>query len=175
VSVRLTPARSAAATPPAAFRPDHPAPVNHPHADASYSGRPDTLPAAMLDGDPATGWSNAFTKAATALLPAFNGARAEDWVSVDFGRARTFDRVEVSFTLSATHSLSASVVAEVWDGTAYVPVEGAAVDWAAASDEPTVVTFDAVRGSRLRLTLTSSRPGEARGAVRISRLEVPAG
>ncbi|MGW5372653.1 hypothetical protein ACWER6_25285 [Streptomyces sp. NPDC004009] len=27
-------------------------------ADASYSSRPDTLPAAMLDGDPATGWSN---------------------------------------------------------------------------------------------------------------------
>ncbi|MCX4705592.1 glycoside hydrolase family 2 TIM barrel-domain containing protein [Streptomyces sp. NBC_01373] len=174
VSVRATPTRSAATTPAAAFAPDHPAPVNYPHADASYSGRPDTLPAAMLDGDPATGWSNAFTKAATALLPAFNGARAEDWVCVDFGRTRTFDRVEISFTLSTTHSLPASVVAEVWDGKAYAPVEGAAVDWATASDEATVVTFDAVRGSRLRLTLTSSHPGEARGAVRISRLEVPA-
>jgi beta-galactosidase len=129
----------------------------------------------MLDGDPATGWSNAFTKAATALLPAFNGARAEDWVSVDFGRTRTLDRVEVSFTLSTTHSLPASVVAEVWDGGEYTPVEGAAVDWATLSDEPTVITFDAVRGSRLRLTLTSGHPGEARGAVRISRLEIPAG
>ncbi len=175
VTVRTTPARSAATTPAAAFEPDHPAPSDYPYADASYSGRPDTLPAAMLDGDPATGWSNAFTKAATALLPAFSGARAEDWVSVDFGRTRTFDRVEVSFTLSATHGLPASAEAEVWDGIRYVPVEGAAVDWGTASDEPTVITFGAVRGSRLRLTLTSAYPGETRGAVRISRLEVPAG
>jgi beta-galactosidase len=175
LTLRTRPARAAATTAAAAFRPDHPAPPNYPYADASYSGRPDTLPAAMLDGDPATGWSNAFHKAATALLPAFNGARAEDWVLVDFGRARTFDRVEVSFTLGATHSLPASVEAEVWDGRRYVPVKGAAVDWATASDEPTVITFDAVRGSRLRLTLTSGHPGEVQGAVRISKLEVPAG
>ncbi|WP_118082238.1 glycoside hydrolase family 2 TIM barrel-domain containing protein [Streptomyces sp. CC0208] len=171
--VRTTPSRSAAFTEPAVFAPDHPAPANHPTADASYSGRPDTLPAAMLDGDPATGWSNAFSKAATALLPAFSGARAEDWVAVDYGRTRTFDRAEISFTLSATHSLPASVEAAVWDGTRYVPVEGASVTWATASGEPTVITFDALRGSRLRLTLTSAYPGETRGAVRIGRLDVP--
>jgi beta-galactosidase len=171
--VRTTPSRSAALTEPTAFAPDHPAPPNHPYADASYSGRPDTLPAAMLDGDPATGWSNAFSKAATALLPAFSGARAEDWVSVDFGRTRAFDRAEISFTLSATHSLPASVGAAVWDGKRYVPVENVSVAWAAASGEPTVITFDAVRGSRLRLTLTSAYPGETRGAVRITGLEVP--
>ncbi|MGP4083741.1 glycoside hydrolase family 2 TIM barrel-domain containing protein [Streptomyces sp. KR55] len=173
-TVRTTPARSAATTPAPEFEPDHPTPPNYPHADASYSGRPDTLPAAMLDGDPATGWSNGFHKAATALLPAFDGARAEDWVSVDWGRARTIDRAEVWFTTDATHSLPAAIEAEVWDGRRYVPVEGTAVDWATASDAPTVITFDAVRGSRLRLTLTSAHPGEARGAVRISKLEVPA-
>ncbi|MFJ9097026.1 glycoside hydrolase family 2 TIM barrel-domain containing protein [Streptomyces sp. NPDC102405] len=171
--VRTTPSRSVAVTEPAAFTPDHPSPPNYPQADASYSGRPDTLPAAMLDGDPATGWSNAFSKAATALLPAFSGARAKDWVCVDFGRTRTFDRAEVSFTLSATHSLPAAVDAAVWDGKRYVPAEGVSVAWATASDEPTVVTFDTARGSRLRLTLTSAYPGETRGAVRISRLEVP--
>ncbi|MCD9874494.1 glycoside hydrolase family 2 TIM barrel-domain containing protein [Streptomyces guryensis] len=172
--VRTTPARSAT-TPAAAFGPEHPAPLNYPYADASYSGRPDTLPAAMLDGDTATGWSNAFSKSATALLPAFNGARPEDWVSVDYGRTRGFDRVEVSFTVDATHSLPASVQAAVWDGHRYVPVTGAAVDWATASDAPTVVTFDAARGSRLRLTLTSAHPGEVLGAVRISKLAAPGG
>ncbi|WP_425247430.1 glycoside hydrolase family 2 TIM barrel-domain containing protein [Streptomyces sp. NEAU-NA10] len=170
-TVRTTHARSAATTPAAAFAPDHPAPPAHPHADASYSGRPDNLPAAMLDGDPATGWSNAFAKAATALLPAFDQARAKDWVSVDWGRTRTFDRVEVTFTVDATHSLPGAVEVAVWDGERYRPVTGAAVDWADASDQPTVITFDAVRGSRLRLTLTSSRPGEVQGAVRIGKLE----
>lgn len=172
-TVHTTPARSAATTPAAAFEPDYPAAPNYPSADASYSGRPDTLPAAMLDGDPATGWSNAFNKAATALLPAFNGARAEDWVSVDFGRTRTFDRAEVSFTLSTTHALPASVEAEVWNGERYMPVEGPTVAWATASDEPTVITFTPASGSRIRLTLTSAHPGEPGGAIRISKLEIP--
>ncbi|MGW0420070.1 glycoside hydrolase family 2 TIM barrel-domain containing protein [Streptomyces sp. NPDC003015] len=171
--VRTTRSRSAALTEPAAFTADHAAPLNYPYADASYSGRPDTLPAAMLDGDPVTGWSNAFSKAATALLPAFSGARAEDWVSVDFGRTRTFGRAEISFTVSATHSLPSGVAAAVWDGQRYVPVQGVSVAWATASDEPSVITFGAVRGSRLRLTLTSAYSGESRGAVRISKLEVP--
>ncbi|MDN0197754.1 glycoside hydrolase family 2 TIM barrel-domain containing protein [Streptomyces sp. S.PNR 29] len=172
-TVRATPAPSRATTPAPEFRPDHPAPLDHPHADASYSGRPDTLPAAMLDGDPATGWSNGFSKAATALLPAFDGARTEDWVSVDYGRTRSFDRVEVSFTVDASHTLPAAIEVEVWDGRAYRPVKDAVVDWATASDTPTLITFGAVRGSRLRLTLTSRHPDEARGALRISRLEAP--
>ncbi|MEE1760506.1 glycoside hydrolase family 2 TIM barrel-domain containing protein [Streptomyces sp. SP18BB07] len=172
VSLRATPARDRSTTPAAAFGPDHPAPVTHPRADASYSGRPDTLPAAMLDGDPATGWSNAFFKAATALLPAFSGARPEDWVSVDWGRPGTLDRVEVSFTVDAGHTLPEAVGVEVWDGGRYVPVEGAKIDWAAVSDAPTAITFTPVRGSRVRLTLTSRHPGETRGAMRISRLDV---
>ncbi|MEU1303783.1 glycoside hydrolase family 2 TIM barrel-domain containing protein [Streptomyces shenzhenensis] len=172
VSVRTTPARQVAVTPAAAFPPDPPALPNLPYADASYSGRPDTLPAAMLDGDPATGWSNGFAKAATALLPAFTGARPEDWVSVDLGRTRTFDRVAVGFTVDAAHTLPAAVAAAVWDGHGYVLVRGLQVDWATNSDAPTVLTFAAVRGSRIRLTLTSAHPGEARGAVRISRLDV---
>ncbi|MGQ5633544.1 MULTISPECIES: glycoside hydrolase family 2 TIM barrel-domain containing protein [unclassified Streptomyces] len=171
-SAPTTPVRDAARTPAAGFRPEHPAPVDYPHADASYSGRPDTLPAAMLDGDPATGWSNAFAKSATALLPAFNGARAEDWVSVDFGRRRTVDRVAVSFTVDATHALPAKAEVAVWDGRAWVPVTGARTEWATASDSPTMITFDPVGGSRLRLTLTSAYPGQAQGAVRISRLDV---
>ncbi|MEU6478742.1 glycoside hydrolase family 2 TIM barrel-domain containing protein [Streptomyces sp. NPDC047017] len=170
-TVRATPAREAATTGPAVFPSDPPKPPAYPRADASYSGRPDTLPAALLDGDPATGWSNAFTKQATALLPAFSGARAEDWVSVDWGRARTVDHVAVSFTVDAAHSLPAAVAVAVWDGHAWRPVRGARTDWAHASDAPTLITFDAARGSRLRLTLTSSRPGEPRGAVRISKLE----
>jgi beta-galactosidase len=173
-TVRATRAKDRAETAPAAFGPEHPAPVDHPHADASYSGRPDTLPAAMLDGDPATGWSNGFFKEATALLPAFDGARAEDWVSVDHGRTRGYDRVDVSFTVDATHSLPATIEVAVWDGRAWRAARDTEIGWATASDTPTVITFEALRGSRIRLTLTSRHPGEPRGAIRISRLDAPA-
>jgi beta-galactosidase len=172
-TVRTTPAGSKATTPATAFKPDYPAAPNYPYADASYTGRTDTLPAAMLDGDAATGWSNAFFKSATALLPAFDGARPEDWVSVTWVRPRTVDRVEVSFTVDGTHALPASVAVSVWDGEDHVAVQGAAVDWATTSDAPTVITFDAVRGSRLRLVMAGGHPGAADGGLRISRLEVP--
>ncbi|MFD7818418.1 glycoside hydrolase family 2 TIM barrel-domain containing protein [Streptomyces sp. NPDC059785] len=174
-TVRATAAHERATTPAPAFRPDPgPGATDSPHADASYSGRADTLPAAMLDGDAGTGWSNAYLKSATALLPAFSGARPEDWVSVAWGRTRTVDRVEVSFTVDATHRQPAAVEVEVWNGDRYVPVRGAAVERATASDAPTVITFDAVRGSGLRLVMTSAAPGAGDGALRISRLEVPA-
>ncbi|MEV5104464.1 glycoside hydrolase family 2 TIM barrel-domain containing protein [Streptomyces massasporeus] len=173
-TVRATRARDRAETAPAAFGPGHPAPVDHPRADASYSGRPDTLPAAMLDGDPATGWSNGFFKQATPLLPAFDGARAEDWVRVDHGRTRGYDRVDVDFTVDATHSLPAAIEVAVWDGRAWQSARNTEIGWATASDAPTVITFEAVRGSRIRLTLTSRHPGEPRGAIRISRLDTPA-
>ncbi|MEV3967255.1 glycoside hydrolase family 2 TIM barrel-domain containing protein [Streptomyces sp. NPDC050698] len=174
VTVRATRARDRARTAPAVFEPGRPAPAGFPHADASYSGRPDTLPAAMLDADPATGWSNGFFKQATALLPAFEGARAEDWVSVDHGRTRGYDRVDVSFTVDTAHSLPAAIEVEVWDGRTWQAVRDTEIGWATASDAPTVITFKAVRGSRIRLTLTSRHPGEPRGAIRISRLDAPA-
>lgn len=172
VSARTTSATGRAATPAPKFKPETPAAVNYPHADASYSGRADTLPAAMLDGDPATGWSNSFSKAATALLPAFSGARAKDWVSVDFGRAKNVGRAEVSFTVDATHSLPKAVEVAVWDGAKYVPANGVSVSWATASDAPSVVTFGQLKGTRVKLTFVSAHPGEARGAVRVSRLDV---
>ncbi|MFD9399003.1 glycoside hydrolase family 2 TIM barrel-domain containing protein [Streptomyces sp. NPDC060011] len=173
-TVRATAAGPGATTPAPRFAPEHPAAPNQPFPDASYSGRTDALPAAMLDGDPGTGWSNAFYKAATALLPAFAGARAADWVSVSWARPRRIDRVEVSFTVDATHTRPATVEVSVWDGHRHVPVRGATVDWADASDTPTVITFDGVRGARLRLAMTSGHPGADDGGLRISRLEVPA-
>ena len=173
-TLRATRAQDRAETAPAVFGPEHPAPVDHQHADAGYSGRPDTRPAAMLDGDPATGWSNGFLKQATPLLPAFEGARAEDWVCVDHGRTRGYDRVDVSFTVDATHSLPAAIEVAVWDGRAWQAARDTEIGWATASDAPTVITFKAVRGSRIRLTLTSRHPGEPRGAIRISRLDAPA-
>ncbi|GAA2302884.1 DUF4982 domain-containing protein [Streptomyces kunmingensis] len=172
-SVRVTGPAGAPVTPTRPFTPDPgPDAPKYPLADASYSGATSTLPAAMLDGDAATQWSNAFQKAATALLPAFDGARPRDWVSVEWEEERTIGRVEISFTVDARHTLPETVAVSVWDGKRYVPVPDADIEWAAASGEPTVITFDAVRGRRLRLDIVSGRPGTPQGAVGISALDV---
>lgn len=171
VSVRVTGPAGSPVTPVAPFAPDPgPGSPTYPLADASYSGATDTLPAAMLDGDPATRWSNAFQKAATALLPAFDGARPRDWVSVTFEEERTIGRVEVSFTVDDRHTLPEAVTVSVGD----VTVPDADIAWATVSGEPTVITFDAVRGSGVRLDLVSGAPGTREGALGISALDVSA-
>ncbi|WP_405720583.1 DUF4982 domain-containing protein [Streptomyces sp. NBC_01537] len=173
-AVRTTPARTVSTTPARPFAPDPGTgdPV-YPLADAGYSGASNTLPAAMLDGNPDTGWSNAFAKSATALLPAFSGARPSDWISVTWAAPRTLHTVEVSFIVDATHTLPASIAASYWDGDRYVPVKNPAVSWATASGSPTVLTFAPLTTARLRLDLTSAHPGATNGAQRISTLTVP--
>jgi beta-galactosidase len=150
-----------------------PAPPAGPTADASYSGKPDTLPAAMIDGNQATVWSNYYLKQATALLPAFSLAHAREWVSVAWPAAQSVDSVRAAFTIDATRALPADIAVRYWDGTRWVAVSNPHVALATASGEPTVITFDPVSTTRLRLDLTSAHPKASNGFVAISGLEVP--
>ncbi|MGW0519224.1 glycoside hydrolase family 2 TIM barrel-domain containing protein [Crossiella sp. NPDC003009] len=141
-------------------------------ADASYSGAVDTVPAAMLDGDPATGWSNRYRKRATALLPEVSRAHPAAWVSVSGLDAGPVGSVAASFITDAAHALPASIGVSYWDGRAFVPVRDAKITWATESGQPTRITFGPVRTSRIRLDLTSRAPGTAHGFLRIAELAV---
>jgi beta-galactosidase len=144
-----------------------------PTADASYSGKPDTLPAAMIDGDQATAWSNYYLKQATALLPAFSLAHAREWVSVAWPGAQSVSSVRAAFTIDATRALPADIGVRYWDGSRWVPVSNPHVEPATVSGQPTVVTFDPISTTRLRLDLTSAHPKAGDGFLAISELEVP--
>jgi beta-galactosidase len=141
-----------------------------PPADASYSGMPATVPAAMLDGDPATGWSNYYVKPATAILNAVSRSRPLDWVSLSWPAARTVDTVAASFTTSTRFSLPATIEVSYRTDHGFAPVGNPRITWATASDQPTTVTFEPVRTDQLRLTMTSPTPGTAAGFLRISEL-----
>ena len=150
-----------------------PPPPSGPAADASYSGKPDTLPAAMTDTDPATAWSNYYLKAATALLPSFSLAHAREWVSVAWPSAQTVSSVRAAFTIDATHTLPADIGVRSWDGTRWAAVSNPHVAFTTASGQPTAVSFDPVSTTRLRLDLTSAHPKAGDGFLAISELEVP--
>ncbi|MGO1056294.1 glycoside hydrolase family 2 TIM barrel-domain containing protein [Crossiella sp. CA198] len=139
-------------------------------ADASYSGAVDTVPAAMLDGDPATAWSNHYRKRATALLPEVSRAHPVAWVSVSGLDSGPVGSVAASFTTDVAHALPASIAVSYWDGRAFVPVRDAKISWATGSGQPTRITFGPVRTSRIRLDLTSRAPGTAHGFLRIAEL-----
>ena len=127
----------------------------------------------MLDGDPATAWSNFYLKDATALLPAFSLAHPRDWVSVAWPAPQRSRASARAFTIDATHALPADIGVRYWDGTRWAPVSNPHVTLATASGQPTVVTFDPVSTTRLRLDLTSAHPKAGDGFLAISELEVP--
>jgi beta-galactosidase len=144
-----------------------------PTADASFSGAPTTLPAAMLDGNTTSGgWSNYYNKAATALLPAISKAHPSDWVSVSWPAAQSFGTVRAYFTTDAQRTLPSSIEVTYLDHGRYVPVSGLHVDWATASNQPSTITFDPVSSTSVRLKLISPFPNASNGFFQIAELQV---
>ena len=146
-----------------------------PTADASYSGSPSDVPANMLDGDPSTGWSNYYVKAATANLHAVSVSHGSEWVSLTWTQAQTLSALVATFVTSTTLSLPASVTVTYWNGTAFVPVENQHVTRAAASGQPSTVAFDPVTTTEVRLEMTSAAPGTSAGFLRIAELSATPG
>ena len=143
-----------------------------PTADASYSGAPATVPAAMLDGDLSTGWSNFYDKAQTANVLAVSVSNPSDWVSLTWPQPQLFDSAVAYFTTGAALALPAAIAVSYWNGREFVPVRNLTIDWATASNQPTTLAFDPVRSSALRLDMTSAAPGTGGGFLAIAELQV---
>ncbi|HEX6470118.1 MAG TPA: glycoside hydrolase family 2 TIM barrel-domain containing protein [Streptosporangiaceae bacterium] len=171
-TIAATAAPGAAVAPADPYHPPAPPPVPEAAADASYSGAPQTVPAAMLDGSTSTGWSNFYNKSATALLPAISLAHPAEWVSVAVPAGGPVGRLQAFFTIDGGNAMPASIAVGYWDGRAFVPVRNLRVDRATASNEATTLTFDPVRTSRIRLDMTSPAPGTSTGFMRIAELKV---
>jgi len=164
----VTAAAAALASGPAASQPDPQTPT----ADASYSGAPGTVPAAMLDGNLATGWSNYYNKAQTANLRAVSVSNPGDWVTLSWPQPQSFDSAVAYFTTGAALALPATIAVSYWIGREFVPVRNLTIDRATASNQPTTLTFDPVRSSQLRLDMTSAAPGTGGGFLMIAELQV---
>jgi beta-galactosidase len=146
------------------------APDVPPTVDASYSGAPDTVPAAMVDGDPGTGWSNYYLKPATPTLNPVSASRPVDWVSLSWPKPRTLSGLTANFTTGANLALPTKIMVSYRTAHGWVPVNKLSVNWATVSDGPTTITFDAVDTTDIRLTMISATPGTAAGFLRISQL-----
>ncbi|MEQ0557927.1 glycoside hydrolase family 2 TIM barrel-domain containing protein [Amycolatopsis sp. NEAU-NG30] len=133
-------------------------------ADASYSGAPDTLPAAMLDGNPATGWSNHYVKQATATLAAVSRPREQDWVSLRWPRPQRIAALEATFVVNATTALPTTAEVTYRTARGWEPVRNLRITWGAGTNDPTTFAFDPVPAEEVRVTMT------ARGFLRISAL-----
>jgi beta-galactosidase len=148
-----------------------------PTADASFAGEPNTLPAMMLDGDASTHWSNYYVAAKTANLLAVSASDPSDWVSLSWTSPQRLSRLTANFVTGGTNgalALPKSVAVSYWDGRRLVPARNVAIEWAAGSNEPTTISFDAVRTTQIRLTMTSAAPGTGGGFTAISTLAASA-
>jgi beta-galactosidase len=153
--------------------PPSPAPPGTgPTADASYSGAPNTLPSAMLDGNLSTTWSNYYYVFATANLLAVSSSNPSDWVSLSWQSPQQLSGLTAYFTTGGALALPASIEVTYADGHGHgwKPAANVKVSWATASNEATTITFDPVRTSSVRLTMTSPAPGTAGGFFAIAEL-----
>ncbi|SDY12266.1 beta-galactosidase [Amycolatopsis xylanica] len=142
--------------------------VTPPAADASFSGAKDTLPAAMLDGDVNTGWSNLYTKGATPQFAAVSVSHPAEWVTLNV--AKEASGLNARFVTGGKLALPKSIEVGYWNGREYVPVTGLKVVWAAESGGLSTITFDKVPTTRVRLKMISPAPGSDQGFFRIGEL-----
>jgi len=77
-------------------------------ADASYSGRPDTLPAAMLD-EPGHRLVELLPQGRDGAAASFSLAHAKEWVSVAWPAAQSVGTGRASFVVDATRALPADI------------------------------------------------------------------
>jgi beta-galactosidase len=159
-----------ASAPPAFAAAAAPAASSAPAADASYSGAPSTIPAMMLDGNPATAWSNYYVKAQTANIHAVSSSNATDWVSLSWPSPQRLASLAATFTTGGPLALPASAQVSYWNGHALVPVPNLKITWATASSQPSTFSFDPVTTTQIRLTMTSPSPGTATGFLSIADL-----
>jgi beta-galactosidase len=156
------------------FTPDAPTSpvpgVDEVGADASFSGSEETPPAAMVDDDPATSWSDAYVQPATALLPQISAARPADWVSLSWSPARPVSGLQAWFRTDAQHARPATLAVSAWDGTSWRPLTGVHVTWPSTAADPATIAFPPLRTTALRLEMTSSRPETPSGFLGITEL-----
>ena len=144
-----------------------------PTADAGYSGSTSEVPAGMLDGTTSSGgWSNAYTKAATSVLPAVSKAHATEWVSVSWPNQQRLSSITPYFTISSSRVRPSSVTVSYALGSSWVPVSNQHVTFATASNQPSTITFDPVSTNAIRLDMTSPSPNTSTGFMQITELQV---
>jgi beta-galactosidase len=147
-----------------------PAPTGPVAASASFSGTEGTQPGAMVDGNPATVWSNAYSKDPTALLPRISAAHPADWVTLSWPATGRFDTVAASFVVDASRALPATVRVSYWTGRGYAPAGNVHIAWSTDPAVPTAITFDPVVTASLRIDLGSAHPDAPDGFLGIAEL-----
>jgi beta-galactosidase len=156
-----------------------------PVADASFSGgvfsdggsdfgTSSTLPATMLDGNPATFWSNRYSKGATQTLPEITNSHPSDWVSVSWRAPQRVDQIQALFVVDANDQLPATVTVSYWDGSSWKPVSDQNIAFAGSSGAPSSITFDPVTTTKLKLDMSSASPDDpTTGNLAIAELRIP--
>ncbi|MBO0821406.1 MAG: hypothetical protein J2P26_11235 [Nocardiopsaceae bacterium] len=97
-------------------------------------------------------------------------SHASEWVSLSWARPQTVGTLSATFVTTSTLSLPAAVTVTYWDGKAFAGVRDPQVTLATESGQPSVITFDPVTTTQVRLELTSPAPGTSMGFFRIAEL-----
>ncbi|HHW01078.1 MAG TPA: DUF4982 domain-containing protein [Clostridiaceae bacterium] len=146
---------------------------------AGASGSVNYYPNNMLDGNYNTLWTNSYSISATAVLPAVNNSRPYEFVQVYWPEYVTFDTIKLYFRtgniISGTPSanMPASLDVQYWNGVEWVSAGNQLVEWAAASNQATTITFDKITTTKVRVGMENGTPySKQTGNMAITEFEV---
>jgi beta-galactosidase len=96
-------------------------------------------------------------------------------VALTWATPQPLSGLTVTFTTGGALARPASVAVSYLDGRSLVPVDHLSVDWAAASNQATTITFGPVTTTQVRLTMTSAAPNTSGGFLSIAELAAVSG
>ena len=141
-------------------------------ATASFTGSSRSYPNNMVDGDQNGVWTNAYNRSATALLPAVNASKPASSVEFYWDSVRVAEKISLYFTVDGSNAIPADFDVQYWDGENWVSASGQNVVKAEASNEETVLTFDPVVTTRVKVLMTNATPYSSTGNMTISNAVV---
>ena len=109
-----------------------------------------------VDGDPATVWTSAFQDTSTKIGP------EGSWVEVELPQPVTFDRLDLDLVADGRHSVPTRIRVEAGGEKRVVDVPAVTDRQDENAAVPAPVTFPALTGSTIRVTVEAIRPVETR-------------
>jgi hypothetical protein len=132
------------------------------------------LPNSAIDGKMDTAWSNWAASGATVVLDDVVAARPFDSIETYWPTEQTISDVALYFAVGETldYEVPSAVSVWRWDGFNWVEAEGTKVEFASADGEATLIDFDDVVTTRLRVVMESAHPfSDTSGRIKLYEFE----
>ncbi len=143
--------------------------TNKATANASFTGSTNNYPEKMVDGDPATSWSNAYSRGASVLLPANSASRKSEYVEFCWDASQVLNQTELTFSGSRGTAIPSVFEVQYWNGAGWTKVSD---QKKAVVGQTAKLQFTPVYTDKIRVYMENATPFTDSGNMEITEVSV---